>query len=84
MLDFWLFAALLAFIAVMAAVLGACFRERHLWHDARTGADLRGTRAAEHASDRRIAAVIFGAIIVGALLALLVGYLVFFSGIAAD
>ncbi len=84
MLDFWLFAALLAFIAVMAVVLAFCFRERHLWHDGNTGADLRGTRAAEHASDRRIAAVIFGAIIVGALLALLVGYLVFFSGIAAD
>ena len=68
----------------MAVVLAFCFRERHLWHDGKTGADLRGTRAAEHASDRRIAAVIFGAIIVGALLALLVGHLVFFSGVAAD
>jgi hypothetical protein len=84
MLDFWLFAAFLAFIAIMAIVLGFCFRERHLWHDGSTGTDLRGTRAAEHASDRRIAAVIFSAIIAGALLALLVGYLVFFSGLAPD
>jgi hypothetical protein len=68
----------------MAFVLGFCFRERHLWHDAKSGTDLRGTRAAEHASDRRIATVIFGAIIVGALLALLVGYLVFFFGLAPD
>ena len=68
----------------MAVVLGFCFRERHLWHDGSTGADLRGTRTAEHASDRRIATVVFGAIIVGALLALLVGYLVFFSGLATD
>jgi membrane protein implicated in regulation of membrane protease activity len=84
MLDFWLVAALFAFVAVMAVVLGFCFRERHLWHDGRTGADLRGTPTSERASDRRIAAVIFGAIIVGALLALLVGYLVFFSGLATD
>ncbi len=84
MLDFWLFAALLAFMAVMAVVLGFCFRERHLWHDGKTGADLSGTPTAERASDRRIAAVIFGAIIVGALLALLVGYLVFFSGLTPD
>ena len=84
MLDFWLVAALFAFIAIMAVVLGFCFRERHLWHDGKTGTDLRGTHTAEHASDRRIAAVIFGAIIVGALLALLVGYLVFFSGLAPD
>ena len=68
----------------MAVVLGFCFRERHLWHDGNTGADLRGTRTAEHASGRRIATVVFGAIIVGALLALLVGYLVFFSGLATD
>jgi hypothetical protein len=84
MLDFWLYAAFAAFIAVMALVLGFCFRERRLWHDGNTGADLRSTAAAERASDRRIAGVIFGAIIAGALLALLVGYLVFFSGMAAD
>lgn len=84
MLDFWLFGAFIAFIAVMAVVLGVCFRERHLWHDGRTGAYLRGTPNAERASDRRIAVVIFGAIIAGALLALLVGYLVFFSGLATD
>jgi hypothetical protein len=84
MLDFRLVAALFAFVAVMAVVLGFCFRERHLWHDGRTGANLRGTPTAEHASDGRIAAVIFGAIFVGALLALLVAYLVFFSGLAKD
>jgi membrane protein implicated in regulation of membrane protease activity len=84
MLDFWLYAAFCAFLAVMAVVLGFCFRERHLWHDGKTGADLRSTPKAERASDRRIAAVIFGAIIAGALLALLVGYLVFFSGLATD
>ena len=46
-------------------------RECHLWHDGKTGTDLRGTRAADHASGWRIAAVIFGAIIVCARLALL-------------
>jgi len=84
MLDFWLIAAFSAFIAVMALVLAACFRERRLWHDGKSGNNVTGTPAAEQASDTRIAIVIFGAIIVGALLALLVGYLVFFSGLGKE
>ena len=84
MLNVWLAGAFIAFVTVMAVVMTFCFRERHLWHDGKTGQDLSGTPAAEQASDTRIAIVIFGGIIAGALLAILVGYLVFFSGMAAD
>ena len=84
MLNVWLAGAFIAFIAVMAVVMVFCFRERHLWHDGKTGQDLSGSPSAEQASDTRIAIVIFGGIIAGALLAILVGYLVFFSGMAAD
>ena len=84
MLVFWLTIAFLAFVVIMAVVMAFCFRERHRWHDGRTGQDLSGSEAAERASDTRITIVIFGGILVGALLALLVGYLVFFSGLAQD
>jgi hypothetical protein len=73
-LDFWLFAAFFA-----------C---RHGRRPAlllpRAPPVARRQDRCGSARHRRIAAVIFGAIIVGALLALLVGYLVFFSGLAPD
>ncbi len=79
--NFWLIAAFLAFIGAMAAVFAVCVRER------RRQAPLRhqpsqSISQSDAASDNRVALVIFGGIIVGALLALLVGYVVFFSGLA--
>jgi small-conductance mechanosensitive channel len=78
--NFWLVAAFLAFIGAMAAVFTICVRER------RQQAPLRhqpaeSTSQSDAASDNRVALVIFGGIILGALLALLVGYIVFFSGL---
>lgn len=81
MLNAGLIIAFLVFCAVLALVLGVSIRERRAWHDLQTGKDVPGTREAGEASDTRVAIVIFGGIILGALLAIAVGYLVFFSGL---
>ncbi len=68
------------FCVIMAAVLMFCIRERRMVD----GLDPAATRAAPQTAedieneDARIVKVLFGAIIAGALLALITGYLVFF------
>jgi hypothetical protein len=81
MLNAGLIAAFLIFCVVLALVLGVAIKERRAWHDLATGKDIEGSREAGEASDTRVALVIFGSIIIGALLAIAVGYLVFFSGL---
>ena len=81
MLNTGLIAAFVIFCIVLAVVLAVAIRERRAWHDLSTGKDRTGTQEAGQASDTRIALVIFGSIILGALLAIAVGYLVFFSGL---
>lgn len=81
MLNAGLITAFIVFCIVLAIVLGVAIKERRAWHDLRTGKDVEGTREAGQASDTRVALVIFGSIIIGALLAIVVGYLVFFSGL---
>ena len=61
------------FCAIMFAVLGFCLRERK-----RTLTDHVGSVESDQAGDARVAVVLFGAIIVGAVLALITMYLVFF------
>ncbi len=81
MLNTGLFAAFLVFCLVLGVVLAVAIRERRAWHDLATGQDREGSPEAGEASDTRVALVIFGSIIIGAMLALAVGYLVFFSGL---
>ena len=81
MLNAGLFAAFIVFCIVLGVVLAVAIRERRAWHDLSTGQDRDGSAEAGQASDTRVAMVIFGSIILGALLALAVGYLVFFSGL---
>lgn len=81
MLVAGLIAAFIIFCVVLAIVLGVAIKERRTWHDLATGKDVSGTQEAGQASDTRVALVIFGSIILGALLAIVVGYLVFFSGL---
>ena len=81
MLNTGLIIAFLIFCVVLALVLWVAIRERRAWHDLSTGKDVPGTRELGEASDTRVALVIFGGIILGALLAIAVGYLVFFSGL---
>ena len=68
-----LIAILVVFLAIMFGVLGFCLRERKraLAHDVPDA-------KRDEANDNRIAVILFGAIIVGALLALITAYLVFF------
>lgn len=81
MLNVGLFAAFMVFCIVLGVVLAVAIRERRTWHDLSTGQDREASREAGEASDTRVAIVIFGSIIIGALLAIAVGYLVFFSGL---
>lgn len=62
-----------AFLAVLAAVIWMAFRERRL-----ARAILPGDLRAQQAADGRVMATIFGAILGGMLLTLVVAWLVFF------
>jgi hypothetical protein len=62
-----------AFVAILAVVVVMAFRERRLGRSIS-----RDDTAAQQASDARVLAVIFSAIIGGMLLTLLVAWLVFF------
>jgi hypothetical protein len=64
---------LVVFFAIMIAVLSFCLKERKRAVALRE-VDPRHDRA----MDNRIAVILFGAIIVGALLALVTAYVVFF------
>ena len=63
---------LVAFVAILAIVIFMAFRERKLGRSIQSG-----DTAAEQASDARVIAVIFSAILGGMLLTLIVAYLVF-------
>jgi heme O synthase-like polyprenyltransferase len=63
----------LAFLAVLAAVIGMAFRERK-----RARAIPEGDLAAQQAADGRVLFTVFTAIIGGMLLTLLTAWLVFF------
>jgi hypothetical protein len=71
-------AVFLAFCIIMGAVLMFCIRERRMVDG--TDGETKSFDSAEaiEAKDNRIVIVLFGAIIAGALLALITGYLVFF------
>ena len=73
MLDASLILIIGIFCAIMFGVLAFCIRERK-----RTLARRTGGIEQDQAEDARVAVVLFGAIIVGALLALITMYLVFF------
>ena len=62
------------FLALIGVVMAMSFRERKL-------ANKTGTsdRLSDEASDNRTMAIIFGSILAGMLLALIVAWLVFFS-----
>ena len=63
---------LAAFLAILVIVIYMAFRER------KAGRGMApGDSAAEQASDARVLAVIFGAILGGMVLTLIVAYLVF-------
>ena len=68
-----LLAVFIAFLAVLAGVIWMAFRERRL---ARSIPD--GDLAAQQAADARVMATVFGSILGGMLLTLLVAWLVFF------
>lgn len=68
-----LIAILLAFFAIMVGVLVFCLRERKRALLQRIVNPRR-----DEEDDNRVAVVIFGAIIVGAMLALVTAYVVFF------
>ena len=68
-----LFLVFLAFLAVLAGVIWMAFRERRL-----ARAIPEGDLAAQQAADGRVLATVFGAILCGMLLTLLVAWLVFF------
>jgi len=76
MLELSLIAVFAAFCAIMGGVLMFCIRERRLVDGLNAVAPL--TPEAIEAEDNRLVKVLFGAIIAGAALALLTGYLVFF------
>ena len=63
----------LAFVAVIGVVMAISFRERKLANNS-----VESDADRDAASDARTMLVIFGAIIMGLLLALLVAWLVFF------
>ena len=64
---------IVAFVAILAVVVTVAFRERRLGRTIRAD-DL----AAQQASDARVLAVIFSAIVGGMLLTLLAAWLIFF------
>ena len=64
---------ILAFVAILATVIWFAFRERRLGRN--IGVD---DVEAQQASDARVLAVIFSAIVGGMLLTLIVAYVVFF------
>lgn len=71
-LGWKLFIVLLAFVAILGGVIFTAFRER------RKGRHIAADdTAAQQASDARILAVIFSAILGGMMLTLLVGWLIF-------
>ena len=76
MLELSLIAVFVAFCTIMGGVLMFCIRERRLVDDLNAVAPL--TPEAIEAEDNRLVMVLFCAIIAGAALALLTGYLVFF------
>ena len=61
------------FSAIMFGVLAFCLQMRK-----RTLARQGNNTAQDHVEDKRVAIVLFGAIIIGAVLALMTMYLVFF------
>lgn len=69
----------LAFCAIMGYVLMFCIRERRMVDSVEPNHALPMTAEALEREDSRIVIVLFGAIIAGAALALITGYLVFFS-----
>lgn len=73
MLDASLIAIIAIFSAIMFGVLGFCLSERKASRN-----NPAPSADQDHAQDMRVARVLFGAIIVGALLALTTMYLVFF------
>ncbi len=68
-----LFLVFLAFLAVIAVVIAMAFRERRL-----ARAIPEADHAAQQAADGRVLAVVFGSILGGMFLTLLVAWLVFF------
>jgi hypothetical protein len=68
-----LFIVFLAFLAVLAGVIWMAFRERKLARGIKAG-DI----AAQQAADGRVMVTIFGAILGGMALTLVVAWLVFF------
>lgn len=64
---------LLVFVAIMFGVLGFCLRERK-----RALANQAVDARRDEQADNRVAMVLFGGILVGALLALITAYVVFF------
>jgi uncharacterized integral membrane protein len=68
----------IAFCVIMGAVLMFCIRERRMVDGLAAVKNAPTTAEAIEAEDSRIVKVLFGSIIMGALLALITGYLVFF------
>ena len=62
------------FLALIGVVMAVSFRERKLANNTGTS-----DRRSDEASDNRTMAIIFGSILGGMLLALIVAWLVFFS-----
>jgi hypothetical protein len=75
MLEASLVLVFLAFCAIMGSVLMFCIRARKR---AQAADMAQGSDAAVASDDERILLVLFGAILAGAALALVTGYLVFF------
>lgn len=64
---------LLVFVGIMFGVLGFCLRERK-----RALANQAVDARRDEQADNRVAVVLFGGILVGAVLALITAYVVFF------
>ena len=64
---------LLVFVGIMFGVLGFCLRERK-----RALANQTVDARRDEQADNRVAVVLFGGILVGAVLALITAYVVFF------
>jgi hypothetical protein len=86
-LNISLIGVFLAFCVLMGGVLAFCLRERRKVDDLEQSLDgshepvnLQSGPGSidDEAADNRVAMVLFGTIILGALLALITGYLVFF------
>ncbi|MBC7624323.1 MAG: hypothetical protein H7232_13145 [Aeromicrobium sp.] len=75
MLEISLLMVFLAFCAIMGGVLMFCIRERRLIDGLKKVAPMSAEAIEEE--DSRLVKVLFGAIIAGAILALVTGYLVF-------